>query len=107
MMNYSSHLMHGGRQVLGLACIVQYLVRFGLLCAKGNMGFDPSYWSTWATPAVHLFLSCSSFIFPVPERRFGSKPIIWKELQIHNILFTLRSCLIFYFWLVDVTPFLC
>lgn len=32
--------------------------------------------------------------------RFGSKPIIWKELQLHNIIFTARSSAIFLLWLV-------
>ena len=32
--------------------------------------------------------------------RFGTKPIIWRELQLHNILFTSRSAAIFYLQLL-------
>uniref|UniRef100_A0A7S0HUI4 Uncharacterized protein n=1 Tax=Hanusia phi TaxID=3032 RepID=A0A7S0HUI4_9CRYP len=85
-------------KVLGFLCLGHYALRFWWLVRYGSMYFDPSSWVTWATPAVHLLLSCSSFIFPVPQRRFDSKPIIWKELQLHNILFTFRSCIIFWLW---------
>jgi hypothetical protein len=32
--------------------------------------------------------------------RFGAKPIIWRELQLHNIVFTSRSAAIFYLQLL-------
>ena len=34
------------------------------------------------------------------KRRFGAKPIIWRELQLHNIAFTSRSAAIFYYQLL-------
>jgi hypothetical protein len=85
-------------QVLGFTCLFHYFYRFYLATVYGTMFFNPEYLTTWLTPAIHLTLSLSSFIFPVPTRRFGSKPIIWKELQLHNIIFTTRSCLIFWLW---------
>jgi hypothetical protein len=87
-----------GAQILGFTCLFHYFYRFYLATVYGTMFFDPEHLSTWLTPALHLILSLSSFIFPVPTRRFGSKPIIWKELQLHNIIFTTRSCLIFWLW---------
>ena len=45
-------------------------------------------------PIAHLTLSLSSFIFQVPQIRLNSKIIIWKELQLHNIIFTSRSAII-------------
>jgi len=47
-------------------------------------------------PLLHLILSLSSFIFKVPLYRFQNKTIIWKELQLHNIIFTSRSVFMIY-----------
>jgi hypothetical protein len=61
------------------------------------MLFDKTPIIPYITPVVHLSLSLSSFIFHVPTYRFNSKAIIWKELQLHNIIFTSRSaCVMFH-----------
>jgi len=83
-------------KILGIFCLAHYVVRFAWLIVYGDMFFRPESWFTWILPAVHVLLSSSSFIFPVPLHRFGAKPIIWRELQLHNIVFTSRSAAIFY-----------
>merc|ERR1719461_621428 len=58
---------------------------------------------------IHLSLNVSSFVFNVPVRRFQMKPMIWKEFQIHNLIFTARSCipmLLWHFGYQVVNPFL-
>jgi hypothetical protein len=43
----------------------------------------------------HLLLSLSSFIFKVPRKR-GNLYVIYKELQLHSIIFTIRSVFVWY-----------
>jgi hypothetical protein len=56
--------------------------------------FSNNIYSKITIPIIHLGLSLSSFIFTIPSYKFNSKIIIWKELQLHNIIFTSRSSLI-------------
>ena len=58
--------------------------------------FNDTSTITYLSPMVHLTLSLSSFIFSVPVYRFHSKAIIWRELQLHNIIFTSRSVCMMY-----------
>jgi hypothetical protein len=79
-------------QILGFGCLFHYLYRFYLKIRYDSMFLElnPIY------PIIHLILSLSSFIFKVPLRRFSNTIIIWKELQLHNIIFTSRSIFIIY-----------
>lgn len=77
---------------LGFGCLIHYGYRFYLKFKYDTMFLDinPYY------PLFHLGLSLSSFIFKVPIKRFLNRTIIWKELQLHNIIFTSRSIFIIY-----------
>jgi hypothetical protein len=77
-------------KILGFGCLFNYFLRFYYKYKYGTMFLD-SY-----TPLFHLGLSLSSFIFKVPILRLNTKTIIWKELQLHNIIFTSRSIFIIY-----------
>lgn len=96
---FTHHDRFNFHKILGIGCLAHYLLRFFWLGVYGSMFFDRSSWVTWATPFVHMLLSSSSFIFPVPKHRFGSKPIIWKELQLHNVIFVARSAALMLFFL--------
>lgn len=78
---------------LGFFCLFNYNLRLFYKIKYGEM-FSSNYYLLAATPIIHLSLSLSSFIFNVPLTRFNSKIIIWKELQLHNIIFTSRSATI-------------
>jgi hypothetical protein len=60
------------------------------------------YRSSLVISIIHLTLSLSSFIFHVPRVRLNSKIIIWKELQLHNLIFTSRSCIIIAYSLICI-----
>jgi len=77
-------------KILGFGCLTNYFFRIYLKFSYGSMFID--YYS----PISHLFLSLSSFIFKVPTLRLSNKTIIWKELQLHNIIFTFRSIFMIY-----------
>jgi hypothetical protein len=77
-------------KILGFGCLFNYFLRFYYKYNYGTMFLD------YYTPLFHLGLSLSSFIFKVPIIRLNTKTIIWKELQLHNIIFTSRSIFIIY-----------
>lgn len=78
-------------KILGVSCLAHYGYRIYCKLKFGNMFFESSPLVLYATPIIHLSLSLSSFLFHVPKYRFSSKVIIWKELQLHNIIFISRS----------------
>jgi hypothetical protein len=83
-------------KLLGFGCLTHYAYRIFNKMVHGSMGFESKPMIAYLTPIAHLSLSLSSFIFPVPEYRFNCKTIIWKELQLHNVIFTSRSVFIMY-----------
>ena len=88
--NYNIH------KFLGVFCLSHYIYRFTNLFVYGDMFFDDSM-LTYVTPFIHLTLSLSSFIFHIPKKKISqTRPIIYRELQLHNIVFTLRSCIVFF-----------
>lgn len=86
---------------LGIGCLVHYGYRFWLKFNYGEMFISNNYYM----PLVHLGLSLSSFIFKVPLIRYQNKTIIWKELQLHNIIFTSRSVFMIYHSLLLNNPY--
>lgn len=78
-------------KIMGFGCLVHYGYRFSLKFLYNDMYLKPDIF-----PAIHLGLSLSSFIFKVPKYRYLSRTIIWKELQLHNIIFTSRSIFMIY-----------
>ena len=80
-------------KVLGFSALFHYLTRYALYIMYGTMMFSRSSYDLIFVVG-HLMLSCSSFLFPVSKRRNYNNQIIWRELQLHNIVFTARSCLI-------------
>lgn len=97
---FTHHDKYHLHKTLGFFCLFHYFVRIFWLIIYGTMFFHYDSLYTWATPICHLFLSVSSFIFHVPKNRFDSKIIIWKELQLHNIIFTSRSAILMLYWLI-------
>lgn len=87
-------------KLLGFGCLTHYAYRLYCKMTYGTMCFENHPMLAYITPAVHLTLSMSSFMFHVPEYRFNSKTIIWKELQLHNIIFTSRSVFVMYHSLI-------
>lgn len=79
-------------KIMGFGCLIHYGYRFYLKFRYDTMFLDinPIF------PLFHIGLSLSSFIFKVPIKRFLNRTIIWKELQLHNIIFTSRSIFIIY-----------
>jgi hypothetical protein len=94
---FSSHDILNIHKILGFGCLAHYGYRFFNKFVYGSMLFESSNSIlTYISPMIHLTLSLSSFIFTIPTHRFNSKAIIWRELQLHNIIFTSRSVCMMY-----------
>lgn len=91
---FTNHDKYHIHKIMGFGCLFNYFLRIYWLITYGSMYINADNRSSFAIPLFHLSLSLSSFIFKVPQLRINSKIIIWKELQLHNIIFTSRSALI-------------
>ena len=91
---FTNHDKYHLHKLLGFGCLFNFFLRIYWLTAYGSMYIYASAASALIIPVAHLTLSLSSFIFQVPLIRLNSKIIIWKELQLHNIIFTSRSATI-------------
>lgn len=80
-------------KLFGFLSICSYIYRYlYILPVTGNLGFTENNLFNYVTIAIHMILSSSSLIFHVLDRRIVSKAIIiWKEYQLHAIMFTLKS----------------
>jgi len=91
--------IYNPHKILGFSALAHFLYRYAVHWKTGQMRFSHSYYDLIYI-AGHLTLSLTSFLFPVSPNRNFNHQIIWKELQLHNISFTARSCAIFAYNLV-------
>lgn len=91
---FTNHDRFHIHKVLGFGCLFNFFLRIYWLVAFGSMYIYADSLTSLLIPVAHLTLSLSSFIFHVPLTRLNSKIIIWKELQLHNMVFTSRSATI-------------
>ena len=99
---FTNHDKYHLHKLLGFGCLFNYFLRIYWLIIYGSMYLSADNAITFAVPVAHLTLSLSSFIFQVPKMRFSSKIIIWKELQLHNIIFTMRSAIIMMYSIICI-----
>lgn len=91
---FTNHDRFHLHKMLGFGCLFNFFLRIYWLVAFGSMYIYADSQTSLLIPVAHLTLSLSSFIFHVPLTRLNSKIIIWKELQLHNMIFTSRSATI-------------
>jgi hypothetical protein len=91
---FTNHDKYHLHKVLGFGCLFNFLLRIYWLVVYGSMYIYADTLTSLFIPVAHLTLSMSSLIFHVPQTRLNSKIIIWKELQLHNMVFTSRSATI-------------
>lgn len=94
-------------KIFGFLSLLSFIYRYCyVLPTTGGLGFGGATPFDWATLGVHFFLSFSSLIFHVVERRIVSNPlIIYQEYRLHAIVFTLRAVLISIFgWYQHLLP---
>jgi hypothetical protein len=96
---HTHHDRYGFHKILGFACLFHFLYRYVMFFIYSDMGWnnvtDVNPARILFVPTLHLTLSVSSFIFHILTKRDHTRPIIWRQLQLHNIIFTFRSCICF------------
>jgi hypothetical protein len=84
-------------KTLGLICLANFVYRYSYWFLYGTLGYETNTFMNTFTISAHMALSSTSLFFHVLSRRLKTRPlIIYKEYQLHTILFTFRS-IIWYF----------
>lgn len=99
---FTNHDKYHLHKVLGFGCLFNFFLRIYWLIVYGSMYIYADSQISVLIPVAHLTLSLSSFIFHVPQTRLNSKIIIWKELQLHNMIFTSRSAIIMIYSIICI-----
>ncbi len=99
---FTNHDKYHLHKVLGFGCLFNFFLRIYWLIVYGSMYIYADTQISVLIPVAHLTLSLSSLIFHVPQTRLNSKIIIWKELQLHNIIFTSRSAIIMIYSIICI-----
>jgi hypothetical protein len=99
---FTHHDKYHLHKVLGFGCLFNFFLRIYWLLAYGSMYIYADARYSLLIPVAHLTLSLSSLIFQVPLTRLNSKIIIWKELQLHNMVFTSRSAIVMIYSIVCI-----
>jgi len=84
-------------KTLGLICLANFIYRYSYWLLYGTLGYETTTIMNTFTMSAHMALSSTSLFFHVLSKRLKMRPlIIYKEYQLHTILFTFRS-IIWYF----------
>lgn len=86
-------------KLLGYGSLIHYFFRYVQMFMYDYM-FQYRVYEIFFI-VVHLTLSLSSFLFPIREKRNYKNQIIWRELQLHNIVFASRSCAIMLYCILN------
>ena len=101
-------------KTLGILSISNFIYRYYYVYSKdGTLGYlEPTNFNI-LTMLIHFLLAFSAIQFRVPSKRIDGKPfIIYREYQLHAILFTGRCLLVYLFaiwnlqrynWLMIIT----
>jgi hypothetical protein len=76
-------------KILGILCLIHFIFRL----RPGTVLLPIPF--TFILMTAHELLSMISLIFKVPYKRVIGSTVIWKEMQLHNIIFTSRGYFIF------------
>lgn len=93
---FTSHDRFNIHKGLGVVVLLHFLFRL-LQVLYGLLKFDPLE-DAWTGSSrfiilVHLALSWSSLLIPIPEVRNFTQPMIWPEFRAHSITFATRHVL--------------
>jgi hypothetical protein len=84
-------------KTLGAICLANFIYRYSYWLLYGTLGYETNTFMNTFTISAHMALSSTSLFFHVLSKRLKTRPlIIYKEYQLHTILFTFRS-IIWYF----------
>ena len=87
---FTKHDPYHAHKTLGLLCLVHFAYRYGWqMPREGHLAVE----APWI--AAHVLLSTSALLFRVPAKRIRGNPTtIWREYQLHAVLFTARCAVV-------------
>jgi len=85
-------------KILGAAVLLHFAFRMWCFVRSGgsSMGFRANDWTSVLSVVPHALLPVSGLMFRVlPERLRRTPLLIWEEMRLHSLVFTLRSVVVF------------
>ena len=100
--NHDKYHMH---KTLGLLAFCNFILRFYYAIVYGTSfpSFESKVFSC-SCVLIHALLPIASLTIPLPEKRNFASPMIWKEFQLHSILFSCRHVLFTIITLLELWP---
>ncbi len=102
---FTNHDKYHIHKTLGLLAFCNFILRFYYAIAYGTSfpSFESKVFSG-SCVLIHALLPIASLTIPLPEKRNFSGPMIWKEFQLHSILFSCRHVLLTLITLLELWP---
>lgn len=102
---FTNHDKYHIHKTLGLLAFCNFLLRFYYAIAYGTSfpSFESKAFSC-SCVLIHALLPIASLTIPLPEKRNFTGPMIWKEFQLHSILFSCRHVLLTVITLLELWP---
>jgi len=102
---FTNHDKYHIHKTLGLLAFCNFILRFYYAIAYGTSfpSFESKVFSG-SCVLIHALLPIASLTIPLPEKRNFAGPMIWKEFQLHSILFSCRHVLLTLITLLELWP---
>ena len=102
---FTNHDKYHIHKTLGLLAFCNFILRFYYAIAYGtSFPFFESKVFSCSCVLIHALLPIASLTIPLPEKRNFAGPMIWKEFQLHSILFSCRHVLFTLITLLELWP---
>ena len=102
---FTNHDKYHIHKTLGLLAFCNFILRFYYAIIYGTSfpSFESKAFSC-SCVLIHALLPIASLTIPLPEKRNFAGPMIWKEFQLHSILFSCRHVLLTLITLLELWP---
>jgi hypothetical protein len=102
---FTNHDKYHLHKTLGLLAFCNFILRFYYAIIYGTSfpTFESKVFSC-SCVLIHALLPIASLSIRLPEKRNFSSPMIWKEFQLHSILFSCRHVLFTIITLLELWP---
>lgn len=85
---FTHHDKYHIHALLGLAVLLHFLFRFGMLVVYGDAFVNEKMLLfNVLTVLMHSALPLSALPLPIPQARNFSAPMIWQEFRLHSLAF--------------------
>ena len=102
---FTNHDKYHIHKTLGLLAFCNFILRiyYAIVYGTSFPSFESKVFSG-SCVLIHALLPIASLTIPLPEKRNFASPMIWKEFQLHSILFSCRHVLLTLITLLELWP---